>query len=138
MATELKKLESCGWQYVDKPPNGAAIYLSPPAHVSASAAAAAAAAAAAPQPPRRRRGRGCDGGGQSHRAGWLEQNLEGLAISDAFGRFRAILTFWRIFSRFGMFFRVFGRFWSVSDLGFGLGNNPRRQVFEETGIWRLH
>ena len=37
-----------------------------------------------------------------------------------------------------MFFDVFGQFWSVSDLGFGLGNNPRRQVFEETGIWRLH
>ena len=36
-----------------------------------------------------------------------------------------------------MFFGVFGRFWSVSDLGFGPGNNPRRQVFEETGTWRL-
>ena len=42
------------------------------------------------------------------------------------------------------FWNVFRRFWTVlernavSDLGFGLGNNPRRQVFEETGIWRLH
>ena len=76
------------------------------------------------------------GGRQSHRAGWLEQNLDVLAVSDAFGRFRAILTFWSIFSRFGMFFDVFGWFWSVSDLGFGPGNNPRRQVFEVTGVWR--
>ena len=44
------------------------------------------------------------GGRQSHRAGWLEQNLDVLAVSDAFGRFRAILTFWRIFSHFGIFF----------------------------------
>ena len=54
----------------------------------AAAAATAAAAAAAV-------------GRQSHRAGWLEQNFDVLAISDAFGRFRAILTFRRIFSRFG-------------------------------------
>ena len=64
---------------------------------AAAAAATAAAAAAA-------------GGRQSHRAGWLEQNLDVLAVSDAFGRFRAILTFWSIFSRFGMFFDVFRRF----------------------------
>ena len=59
-----------------------------------------------------------------------------------FGRFRAflgnkkqkIIFFWSIFSRFGMFFDVFERFWSVLNLGFGFGNNPRRQVFEETGI----
>ena len=39
------------------------------------------------------------------------------------------------FSRFGIFFEVFGGFWSVSNLGFVLGNNPRRQrrhlVFKE-------
>ena len=102
--------------------NSAAIYLSPPAYVSASAAAAAAAA----------------GGRQSHRVGWLEQNLDGLAVLSVFGRFRAILTFWRNFDRFGVFFDVFGRFWSVLDLGFGPGNNQRRQVFEVTGVWRLH
>ena len=77
------------------------------------------------------------GGRQSHRAGWLEQNLDVLAVSDASGRFQAILTFWRIFSRFGMFFDVFERLWSVSDFAFDLGNNPRRQVFEVTGTWRL-
>ena len=60
--------------------------------------------------------------------------------SDAFKPFRAILTFeiLSICNRWDVFFDVFGRFWSVSDLGFGFGNNPRRQVFEETGIWRLH
>ena len=30
------------------------------------------------------------GGWQSHLAGWLEQNLDVLAVSDAFGRFRQI------------------------------------------------
>ena len=67
---------------------------------------------------------------QSHRVGWLEQNskLDVLGVSDAFGRFRTIFAVWSVFSRFGMFFDVFGRFWSVSDLGFGFGNNPRRQV----------
>ena len=74
------------------------------------------------------------GGRQSHWAGWLEENLDVLAVSDAFGRFRAILTFGRILSRLGMFFCVFGRFWTVSDLGSGFGNNRRSQVSEETGI----
>ena len=60
------------------------------------------------------------GGRQSHWAGWLEQNLDVLAVSDAFGRFQAILIFLSIFSRFGMFFDVFGRFWTVSTLVFGL------------------
>ena len=99
--------------------NSAAIYLSPPAHVSASAAAAA-------------------DGRQSHRAGWLEQNFDVLAVLSVFERFRAVLTFWSIFNCFGVFLGVFGRFWSVSDLGFDPGNNPRRQVFGVTGIWRLH
>ena len=96
------------------------------AAVAVAAAATAAVAAAAA------------GGRQSHRAGWLEQNFDVLAVLSVFERFRAVLTFWNIFSRFGVFFGVFGWFWSVSDLGFGFGNNPRRQVFEETGIWRLH
>ena len=74
------------------------------------------------------------GGRQSHRAGWLEQNLDVLAVSDAFSRFQAILTFLSIFSRFGMFLIVFGGFWSVSDFGLAPRNNPRRQVFLETGI----
>ena len=39
---------------------------------------------------------------------------------------------------FGTFFDVLGWFWTVSDFGFGPGNNPRRQVFEVTGVWRLH
>ena len=78
------------------------------------------------------------GGRHSHRAGWLEQNFDVLAVSDAFRRFQAICTFWSVFCRFGIFFSVLGRFWSVSDLGFGFGNNLRRQVFEETDIWRLH
>ena len=32
-----------------------------------------------------------------------------------------------------MLLDVFGRFWNVSDLGFGFGNNPSRQVFLELG-----
>ena len=124
--------------------NSAFIYLSRNSHVSASAVAAT-------RPQRRRHSRrsggaaaaataavaAAAGGRQSHQAGWLEQNLDVLAVSHAFGRFRAILTFWSIFNRFQMFFDIFGRFWNVSDFGFGCGNNPRRQVFEETGIWRL-
>ena len=72
------------------------------------------------------------GGRQSHWAGWLEQNLDFLVVSDAFGRFRAILTFCNIFCRFGMFFDVFGRFWSVSVLGFGPGNNPVSRHLDQT------
>ena len=67
----------------------------------------------------------------SHRAGWLEQNFDVLVV---FERFRAKLTFSSIFKRSGVFFEVCGRFWSVSDFGFGPGNNPRRQVFLNTGI----
>ena len=89
------------------------------------AGAAAAAAAAA-------------GGRQSHRAGWLELDLDVLAVSEAFGRFGEFCCLLNIFSRCGMFFDVDGCFWSVPDFGFGSGNNPRRQVFEVTGIWRLH
>ena len=60
--------------------------------------------------------------------------MDVLAVSDAFWGSHAILFFWSIFNIFGMFFEVVGPFWSVSDFGFGLGNNLRRQVFLETGI----
>ena len=74
------------------------------------------------------------GGRQSHRAGWIEQNFDVLAVLSVFERFWAVLTFWTIFGRFGMFFDVFGWFWCVSELGFGFGNSPTRQLFLETGI----
>ena len=51
------------------------------------------------------------GGRQSHWAGWLEQNLDVLAVSDAFGRFRAILIF-------GAFLTVLECFWTFLH-GFG-------------------